>query len=400
MDEAVKKTFGYGDPERVDRAFQYLKATRYKVDPFLFSTITRFTNKLYERGQSPLAKARGFVDSQISESRIYSDHPGLKADIEKLLKDSHMLARPVGELADEIAKLATTYKQKAEQEFGSELAAWRAINDLDWHWYDWQYSLWLTLKDDSFAKLQAAFASMGDEGRTYAARLGDEDNFGDAIRQIRLLVNQSEEQLKTKAETALSVGALSFHLPKRLILVLFPFLFVLSSLACGMLKLRARTATIWIAALEKRIDKKVSSSTDPMSDAKPLNAPTVSPEVLNSKSTLGYLKDRQWARLFDDNPTLLSDALYSVASWAVAGYLILWPWRRMVSSTSGYIMMAPAFLTWAIILLSFRVVLRRAVLEQTRNDALGPKDNKDDVGTVDLPVPTEEPPTAKKAASG
>jgi hypothetical protein len=365
MDEAMDKIYGPSEPPRIGRVFYYLKKTKYVIDPFLYRNITDALRELEAAKTMPLVKALPAINELLAKYAVSLDHPGLAPYVDYLSHD----AKTNKEFAARLGAIAQRSKDAFETDYKDELEAWRAIATVDKNWFNWTYPLWIRLTDTSYTSFLAALADLGDEGRVYRAGLKNDEPFEEAVRRIDHAVKQAEDDRRTKAETAISAGSIAFSIPKRLVLLVYPFLFVLSALMSGMLKLRTRTALIWVAALEKKIARGQPEK-DP-----PLVAPTVSPEVLNAKRTWDYLlggKRWSWARLFDNNPTLFSEIFYSVLSWIVTGYLALLPWQSVVwgnaASVSARALPALGLLLCTAIVLRVRFRVVAAVLDQTLED--------------------------------
>jgi hypothetical protein len=317
MDRAMAPSYGTDtSPEerRLGRAFYFLKKERYKLDPFLTANISDLAQRLEHKRVKPLADQLQAVKAELKALNIYANHPGIQEDIEKLLAS----ANTVGEFVDALVKRFEAVRKETEGRYAEEIAKWREMDQLDRNWFAWRYSLWSRLEDSSYEKFHAALAALGDQGVLLIAALHDGDNFKSSVMKIRDEVQALEDKIRKESETEVTVGSVVLYVPKKLLLGLFPFLFLLASVASRILKLRARSALIWLAAFDRRIEKQVG----------PLNAPTASPEVLNADGVLDYARKKQFALLFDNDPSLLSNAMYATTTWLVASY-VFWCWGKL-----------------------------------------------------------------------
>jgi hypothetical protein len=356
MDEAMKAAYGRWEEPRLARAFYYFKVNDYKIDIFNYPTITNFLADLEALKNQPMSEARAHIAEMIKARNLYVDHPGLEKESVALLA----AARTVAEFQQSFGALAAAARARAESKFADQLDAWRAIDRLDANWYAWRYALWRSLPDASFEDFQRSLKDLGGDGMSYLATLKDDELFGDAIRKIQQAVQRAEKERKSQSQATLSFASISFPLSKRLALLVFPFLFVASTLMTGMLRLRARVALIWVAAIEQKIRRQVTAA-----------IPTVSEEVLNPDRVWHYAGRGHWAALFDNNPSLFPEALYSLLSWAIAAYLAYLPWRGLqASAAAGTIGLSGMLVAWTAALLLMRLRIERLVIARTL-DATG-----------------------------
>ena len=241
------------------------------------------------------------------ESRL-TQHPGIVVD--------ESAGPRIADLVQDIRESISLFEMK----HASDFAAWQRVSKEVRDWPNWSFETWRTLGDDCVSEWDSMMAGFKSIDRSYLeAHFRGTTVRGAVVKMRDFLKDQDKAAESTDARA--SLYSIPVRVPVFQLLLLFPFLFVLSTAALRILAVQQRIVAIRVASVEHELSAIVGDKSGA--------ARLFSDELLNIRSAVDYLVVRQWSQLHDNNPSIFSTVAFGFATWSLALFL-LERWLRLI----------------------------------------------------------------------
>jgi hypothetical protein len=231
--------------------------------------------------------------------------------------------------------------------------------DQSWQtWGGWTKWEWERIADSDYVGWRRAVDDIGAH-----EVIASDEVMHESVQQVLARIEKSLDDLQgaeQRAREKVSISGLDVFIPVEIIVLLFPFAYLITVGVLRLLNAQIRVGLIRVAQLEHELDACMGD--DPH---RPDLTHVVGREVLNTRSDASYIRHREWAKLVENNPNFFSDLLTSVLTLGLAAFLILWPWRTLVFHRFGPVY---GWIPWLCIavLVAFVVLAERSTRRMAR----------------------------------